>query len=52
MLLVETNLHHAGAASGAMREEVRAAMDDLTRSAEAVRIPDRDGIVIRRNVVV
>jgi hypothetical protein len=47
-LLVETALHHVGATSGATREEVQAAMDDLTRSGEAIRIPNRDGIVIRR----
>jgi putative transposase len=39
-------LRRAGA--GATREEVRAAMEDLTRAGEAFRIPDRDGIVIRR----
>jgi hypothetical protein len=50
MLLVETALRHAGATTGATREEVRAAMDDLTRADEAVRITDRDGIIIRRGL--
>ncbi len=50
MLLVESALRRAGAKSGATREEVRAAMDDLVRAREAVRIPDRDGIIIRRGL--
>jgi hypothetical protein len=50
MLLVETALRHAGATSGATREEVHAAMEDLVRAREAVRIPDRDGIIIRRGL--
>ena len=50
MLLVESALRHAGATSGATREEVRAAMEDLVRAREAVRIPDRDGIIIRRGL--
>ncbi|MDP9024794.1 MAG: hypothetical protein M3N13_05445, partial [Candidatus Eremiobacteraeota bacterium] len=48
MLLVETALQRAGATSGATRDEVQAAMEDLTRSGEAIRIPDRNGIIIRR----
>ena len=32
------------------RDEVHAAMDDLTRTGEAIRIPDRDGIIIRRGL--
>jgi hypothetical protein len=48
MLLVESALRHAGATSGATREEVHAAMEDLVRARQAVRIPDRDGIIIRR----
>jgi hypothetical protein len=48
MLLVETALRHAGAEACATREEVHDAMDDLVRSREAVRILDRNGIVIRR----
>jgi hypothetical protein len=31
-------------------EEVLAAMEDLVRGREAVRIPDRDGIIIRRGL--
>jgi len=50
MLLVESALRHAGATSGATREEVRAAMEDLVRAREAVRVPDRDGIIIRRGL--
>jgi len=50
MLLVESALRHAGATSGATREEVHAAMEDLVRAREAVRIPDRDGIIIRRGL--
>lgn len=50
MLLVETALRREGAESGATREEIRAAIDDLTRSGEAIRIPDRDGVVIRRGL--
>ena len=38
------------AASESTREEVHAAMEDLTRSGEAIRIPDRDGIIIRRGL--
>jgi hypothetical protein len=48
MLLVETALTHAGAAACATSVEVRAAMNDLTRSGEALEIPDRHGIIIRR----
>ena len=50
MLLVESALRHAGATSGATREEVHAAMEDLVRAREAVRIPERDGIIIRRGL--
>ncbi|HZX67591.1 MAG TPA: hypothetical protein VFE70_01850 [Candidatus Elarobacter sp.] len=50
MLLVETALRHTGAAACATREEVHAAMEDLTRANEAIRIPDRDGIIIRRGL--
>jgi hypothetical protein len=50
MLLVETALTHAGATVCATREEVHAAMEDLTRSGQAIRIPDRDGIIIRRDL--
>ncbi len=49
ILLVETALLHAGAKTGATREEVQAAMDDLVRADHAVQIPDRNGIVIRRS---
>jgi CRP-like cAMP-binding protein len=48
MLLVETALRRESATAGATRDEIQAAMDDLTRSGEALRIPNRDGIVIRR----
>jgi hypothetical protein len=48
MLLVETALRREGATAGATREEIQAAMDDLTRSGEALHIPNRNGIVIRR----
>jgi hypothetical protein len=48
MLLVETALRRAGADACATREEVQDAMDDLVRSHEAIRIPDRNGIIIRR----
>jgi hypothetical protein len=50
MLLLELALGHTGAPSGATREEVHAAMEDLVRAREAVRIPDRDGIIIRRGL--
>jgi hypothetical protein len=40
----------APARAGAMREEVHVAMEDLVRGREAVRIPDRDGIIIRRGL--
>ncbi|MDP9024630.1 MAG: hypothetical protein M3N13_04535 [Candidatus Eremiobacteraeota bacterium] len=50
MLLVESALRHVGATSGATREEVHAAMEDLVRAREAVRVPDRDGIIIRRGL--
>jgi hypothetical protein len=50
MLLVESALRHAGATSGATREELQASMEDLVRGREAVRIPDRDGIIIRRGL--
>src|ERR1035437_9375489 len=50
MLIVETALTHAGATVCATREEVHAAMEDLTRAGEAIRIPDRDGIIIRRGL--
>jgi DNA primase len=48
MLLVETALRREGATAGATRDEVHAAMEDLTRSGEAIQIPNRDGIVILR----
>jgi len=48
MLLVEAALQREGATAGASRDEVRDAIDDLVRSGEAIRIPDRDGIIIRR----
>jgi hypothetical protein len=48
MLLVEAELQKAGISDMATREEVKAAMDDLVRAEEAVAVPGRDGIVIRR----
>jgi hypothetical protein len=48
MLLVETALRRENATAGATRDEIQAAMDDLTRSGEALRIPNRDAIIIRR----
>jgi hypothetical protein len=48
MLLVETALRKGGTRTGATREEVRTAMNDLTRAGEAIQVPNRDGIVIRR----
>jgi hypothetical protein len=50
MLLVESALRRAGTMSGATRAEVRAAVEDLVRAREAVRVPDRDGIIIRRGL--
>lgn len=47
MVLVEGALRRAGATGGATREEIRAAMDDLVRSFDAVAVPEHDGIVIR-----
>lgn len=50
MLLVEAELQKAGISDMATREEVKAAMDDLVRAEEAVAVPGRDGIVIRRGL--
>jgi hypothetical protein len=51
MLLVEAELQKAGISDMATREEIRVAMDDLIRAEEAVAVPGRDGIVIRRGLV-
>jgi hypothetical protein len=50
MLLVETALRREGVTDCASREEIREAMDDLTGANQAVRVPDRDGIVILRGM--
>jgi len=50
MLLVESELQKAGITDMATREEIKAAMDDLVRAEEAVAVPGRDGIVIRRGL--
>jgi hypothetical protein len=47
IVLVEGALREAGVVGGASREEIRAAMDDLVRSFDAIAVPDRGGIVIR-----
>jgi hypothetical protein len=44
MLLVGTALTHVGPTDCLSREELHAAMEDLTRSNEAIRVPDRDEI--------
>lgn len=49
MLLVETALRQAGVTTYATREEVQIAMNDLVRAGEALAIPDRNGIIIRRS---
>lgn len=50
MLLVEAELQKAGISDMATREEIKVAMDDLVRAQEAVLVPGRDGIVIRRGL--
>jgi hypothetical protein len=50
MLLVEAELQKAGISDMATREEIKVAMDDLVRAEEAVEVPGRDGIVIRRGL--
>jgi hypothetical protein len=47
MVLVERALRIAGVSGGATRDEIRAAMDDLVRSFDAVAIPEKDGIIVR-----
>ncbi len=47
MVLVEGALRRAGATGGATRDEIRAAMDDLVRSFDAIAVPEHDGIVIK-----
>ncbi|MEA2720305.1 MAG: hypothetical protein QOJ39_2169, partial [Candidatus Eremiobacteraeota bacterium] len=47
MLLVEGALRRAGVTGGATRDEIRAAMDDLVRSFDAVAVPEHGGIIIR-----
>jgi hypothetical protein len=50
MLMVETELQKAGISDMATRDEIEVAMDDLVRAKEAVAVPSRSGIVIRRGV--
>ena len=50
MLLVEAELQKAGITNMATREEIKTAMDDLVRTDEAVVVPGRDGIIIRRGL--
>ena len=50
MPLVESGLRRAGTTSGARCEEVHGAREDVVRAREAIRIPDRGGIVIRRGL--
>jgi hypothetical protein len=47
MVLVESGLRIAGASGGATRDEIRAAMDDLVHSFDAIAVPAHQGIVIR-----
>jgi hypothetical protein len=47
MVLVERALRIAGVSGGATRDEIRAAMDDLVYSADAIALPDRGGIIVR-----
>lgn len=47
MVVVEGALRIAGVSGGASREEIRAAMDDLVHSLDAVAVPEHDGIIIR-----
>ena len=47
MVVVEGALRIAGVSGGASREEIRAAMDDLVNSFDAVAVPEHAGIVIR-----
>jgi hypothetical protein len=47
MVVVEGALRIAGVSGGASREEIRAAMDDLVHSFDAVAVPEHNGIVIR-----
>ena len=50
MLLVESELQKAGIGDMATRDEIQVAMDDLVRAEEAVAVPGRNGIVIRRGL--
>ena len=50
MLLVESALRHAGATSGANARRSARRDEDPVRAREAVRISDRDGIIIRRGL--
>ncbi len=50
MILVEAGMQKAGAVAAPSRDELQQAMTDLVRADEAVVVPGRDGIVIRRGV--
>ncbi len=50
MMLVEAAMQKAGAVAAPSRDELQQAMADLVRADEAVSVPGRDGIVIRRGV--
>jgi len=47
MVLVERALRIAGVSGGATRDEIRAAMDDLVYTSDAIALPDRGGIIVR-----
>ena len=47
-MLVDTALQQAEATGGATRAEVETAMADLVRTGAAIKLIDRDGIVISR----
>jgi hypothetical protein len=48
LMLVDTALQQAKATGGATRAEVETAMADLVRSGAAIKLGDRDGIIISR----
>ncbi|MEA2719105.1 MAG: hypothetical protein QOJ39_969, partial [Candidatus Eremiobacteraeota bacterium] len=48
LMLVDTALQQAKATGGATRAEVETAIADLVRSGAAIKLADRDGIVISR----
>ena len=47
MVLIERALRIAGVSGGATRDEIRAAMDDLVYSSDAIALPDRGRIIVR-----